>query len=85
MNELSYAAAFMIGLLGSTHCIGMCLLRTRSNLTKNHLIWIARVLVSVFLQKNIDLRFSPVFDNDKNDIFKRLTYLRNFNKVCCHS
>jgi sulfite exporter TauE/SafE len=24
MNELSYAAAFMIGLLGSTHCIGMC-------------------------------------------------------------
>lgn len=24
MNELSYVAAFMIGLLGSTHCIGMC-------------------------------------------------------------
>lgn len=24
MNELSIAAAFMIGLLGSTHCIGMC-------------------------------------------------------------
>lgn len=24
MNELSYFAAFMIGLLGSTHCIGMC-------------------------------------------------------------
>ena len=24
MNELSYAAAFMIGLLGSTHCIGIC-------------------------------------------------------------
>lgn len=24
MNELSLAAAFMIGLLGSTHCIGMC-------------------------------------------------------------
>ena len=24
MDELSYAAAFMIGLLGSTHCIGMC-------------------------------------------------------------
>jgi len=24
MNELSYLAAFMVGLLGSTHCIGMC-------------------------------------------------------------
>jgi sulfite exporter TauE/SafE len=24
MNELSYVAVFMIGLLGSTHCIGMC-------------------------------------------------------------
>lgn len=24
MNEFSYVAAFMIGLLGSTHCIGMC-------------------------------------------------------------
>lgn len=24
MNELSYIAAFTIGLLGSTHCIGMC-------------------------------------------------------------
>lgn len=24
MNELSYVAAFTIGLLGSTHCIGMC-------------------------------------------------------------
>jgi sulfite exporter TauE/SafE len=24
MNELSYLAAFTIGLLGSTHCIGMC-------------------------------------------------------------
>ena len=24
MNDLSYLAAFMIGLLGSTHCIGMC-------------------------------------------------------------
>ena len=24
MNELNYIAAFLIGLLGSTHCIGMC-------------------------------------------------------------
>lgn len=24
MNELSYLAAFMVGLLGSTHCVGMC-------------------------------------------------------------
>ena len=24
MNEINYIAAFLIGLLGSTHCIGMC-------------------------------------------------------------
>ena len=24
MSEINYIAAFLIGLLGSTHCIGMC-------------------------------------------------------------